>query len=396
MRRKPARLAILLCAGLVAGLLAAPIEANASHAATYEVRVASFLSQTVPAESMRFFPSRLTVHQGDKIHFTSESFHTATMLPENTDAFVWIEDNAPAIGGPFSLEIPDPDDGAGDRKANPAAIFPSDPTCGSADNPCDYDGSDVVNSGVFVFGPGELTATVNADPGDFFWVICLVHKHMRLKVRVVADDQPTSTQEAIDTGTAAQQAADLDWASAAHERLSSRVSKHVAADGTVVRDVWVGYDNHFVSLFAMYPRRVKIRRGQTVRFHFGQLIYEDHSATMPIPRAREVAQNNFFFPVCDPDGDTGPGPDEPAEFTEFGPSCPGGPQELEFDIDAIAALQQGNGVFGGRNDFENSGTRGANQPSQNSFDVRFRRIPDGGVKYLCVIHPFMRGRIVRR
>lgn len=380
----------------MAGLLAAPIEADASHAATYEVQVASFLSPNVPAESMRFFPSRLTVHQGDKIHFTSQSFHTATMLPENTDAFRWLETNAPAVGGPFSLEIPDPDDAAGDKKGNPAALFPSDPTCGSAATPCNYDGSGVVNSGVFVFGPGEFTATVNADPGDFFWVVCLVHKHMRLKVEVVADDQPTSTQEAIDASAAAQQAADLDWASAAHERLSSRVSRHVTADGTVVRDVWVGYDNHFVSLFAMYPRRVKLRRGQTVRFHFGQLIYEDHSATMPLDKALDATRNHFFAPVCDPDGDAGTGADVPAEFTEFGPSCPGGPEQLEFDIDAVAALEQGNGVFRGNNDFENSGTRGANSSGQGSWDVKFRRIPKKGVKYLCVIHSFMRGRIVRR
>jgi hypothetical protein len=54
----------------------------------------------------------------------------------------------------------------------------------------------------------------------------------------------------------------------------------------------------------------------------------------------------------------------------------------------------GNGAFRGA-DLESSGIRGANAPGDQNYAVRFpKRSPDAGFKYICLIHPFMRGSVV--
>ena len=112
--------------------------------------------------------------------------------------------------------------------------------------------------------------------------------------------------------------------------------------------------------------------------------------TMPIGTAREILRNAPI--VCDPDGDAGPGPDNPPEL-EAPPFC-NDPSQLEIEIDDRFIPRQGNGAFRG-SDLESSGVRGANARSDQNYVLRFPvRSPDAGFKYLCLIHPFMRGRVV--
>lgn len=57
-----------------------------------------------------------------------------------------------------------------------------------------------------------------------------------------------------------------------------------------------------------------------------------------------------FLPVCDPDGDTGSGPDTDPDFsaTTLDGLCPGGVAELEFDVDRRFGLPAGDGMVTGR------------------------------------------------
>lgn len=211
-----------------------------------------------------------------------------------------------------------------------------------------------------------------------------------------AASHPAALQQAVQQTLAS----DLDLAKATHNRMATIQSKHVTADGTAVWDAWAGFDTQFVSLNEMYPRRLRIKKGDRVRWHQESLVNEHHTVTFPFGTAQQVANNEGFMFDCDPDGDSGPGPDVPATFDPAtGPGCPGGPSQLELEFSDRFGLLRGNGRFTGGSDYENSGVRtGAESvpQAQGSYTLRFTRVsPDTGFRYLCMIHgPGMAGRVV--
>jgi plastocyanin len=414
MRGSKRRIALVGALALVSGLLFATTPAQAQGELKIQVaqpfglggascNPTTFQGCQRFGEGMRFYTPTLNVHKGDVLTFDFKSFHTATLLPANEDVFVWRAANAGGVGKPYSLVTSDPDDSELDGgsnpdkpalKANNQAVFPTNPLCGSsAAAACTYDGSAVFNGGLH-FGsddpanPDTFSVEVDANVGERFWVICLVHTHMFFRVNVVDNATPATTQAAIDTFRDSTGAADTEEAVALDSRLINRQSKHTTADGKVVWDAFMGFDKHFLSLDAMYPKKLVIRRGQTVRWHAVD-VYEDHTVTLPRAPALEVL-GRTFVPGCDPDGDAGAGPDNPPEL-EAPPFCLN-PAQVELDIPADAANQFGDGRFNG--DYQNSGIRGA-QSSTAPYDLKFTKTTSKkGVKYICLIHgPFMRGRV---
>lgn len=388
--------AVLSLTAVAAGLLAAAPTASAGHGAITIQVGAQLGGASLPAESMRFAgPDTITVHQGDRITFDFRGFHTATMLPAGVGADDWLADNASATG-PFGFAATDPDDGAGEFKDNfPAIVTPSQTGCGgTGQSPCNYAGDAVLNSGVSFELPGTFTVTVNSEPGSSFWVVCLIHHHMRKRIRVVADPASATAQSAIDEAKRDQLARDLDWAQATHAKYSSRQTFHESAGGRRVWDAWAGVDSRFVSLYAFYPKRLSIDRGDVVRWRFDQLVHEDHTVSMPDPGIFPRLQFDEF--VCDPDGDQGAGPDTtPDSDPQTGePVCPEG-STLEVDVSHAFAGGVGNGVLSGPNDAEHSGIRGAQAEDLtppyggiDSFDVRFgARSGNRPFTYFCFLHP---------
>jgi plastocyanin len=414
MKRGIKRIAPVLALVLATGLLALPTKAVASHAGALTVQVSNpiFVGNNCDpqtgqgcrfGESMRFLSPNLRVHQGDTITFDFQGFHTATLLPTDADWLDFRQTQTGGVGRPYSLVIPDPDDtaeegAAADKpavKLNPNAGFPNVggtiAQCGAVDNPCTYDGSDVVNSGL-PFGPGGFTVDVDASAGEDFWVMCLLHTHMVFKVTVVADDAATSTQADIDAAKASGIAIDQEWAENTDAKLLTKQSSHTTADGKKVYDVYAGAESHFANLDAFYPKKVNVPKGATVRYHFDDLVYEDHTVTGPTPGALDLL-GEFFVPGCDPDGDTGPGPDGPPELPDP-PFCTN-PLALEFDISSRAAFATGDGTLSGANDLENSGVKGA-QFGLTPYDVKFKGTSSKkGWKFFCLIHgPGMSNRVV--
>lgn len=396
MKRQRRRVALVGVLALLAAFLVVPAQ-PAFAQNTYEVQVSAF-SQNAPVEGMGFYPNRLTVHPGDTLQFTSESFHTATLLPANVGAQDWIDDNATGVGAPWNLIAPDVDEPQpGNLKGNNRALFPTRQDCGAPGNPCLYDGTTatndggVLNSGVFVFGPPTgMSVTVDAAPGDFFWVICLVHTNMRMKVRVVGPAETASDPAAVQAEADDAIAQDLDNGEALFNKMINKRSFHMV-NGKKVWDTFVGFETKDVTLFGMFPKRLKIQKGDKVRYHWDQLGFEIHTATFPKDQALDLVANDFFIPVCDPDGD-GPGPDNPPE-TQDPPFC-NDPSQLEFDITAKVTLPGGDGKVTSRNDFQHSGIRGFDAPDQ-PMDVRFPKASGRkGFGFLCVVHPDMRGKVI--
>ena len=343
------------------------------------------------AESMRFFPDRLTVHKGDTLTF-SGGFHTATALPANADAQDWIDKNATALGAPYTFLAPNVDDPDFPAKLNNfAALPPVD--CGVPEAPCSYTGNDVVNSGALPFGPGAFTMSVDAKVGDVFWVVCLIHTHMRMKVTVVADDAAASQQSSIDSATQQTLREDTELAQGVDAKLNHPSSHTV--NGKKVWDAFAGYDTHNVTLYRMYPRKMSVTKGSTVRWHLSELVYEIHTVTFPKAEAFEVANDFGNTPSCDPDG-AGSAPNNPPD-TEAPPFC-NDPSQLEFLVTGRGVFPQGDGVLTSATDFENSGVRGVDlsAPTQGHapYDLKFAK-PSGDkpYKYICLVHPFMSGSV---
>lgn len=75
------------------------------------------------------------------------------------------------------------------------------------------------------------------------------------------------------------------------------------------------------------------------------------------------------------------------------------PSQLEIQLPARSVFERGNGTFTGR-DLESSGGRGANSElfeGDANYQLRFgTRSPAGGFEYVCLIHPFITGKVVVR
>ncbi|MGH2826104.1 MAG: hypothetical protein ACRDKF_03940 [Actinomycetota bacterium] len=382
------RVAALLAVVMTCGLLVGPMSAQAQS--ILKVRVGGFLRSAAPAEGMRFYGGNLKVHDGTIVRFNLAGFHTATLMPANVDPDLWAAQNTGGIDKPFSLASSDPDDSA--YKFNNQTIFPSDPSCGTADNPCSYDGSAVVNSGAFIDDP-RFSVRIDGTPGDVVNAICLIHPKMRMRLNVVAGADPETTQEQINARKLRVRARDSDSAAALHNKLSKRQSKHVTEDGRIVWDAFAGYDGPGFALLANYPNKLVIRKGQRVRWHSTGLEYEDHTVTFPFDKGRKISGTEGGQPVCDPDGDGGPGPDNPPELE--GPPFCNDPSQFEFDISARFAERRGDKRHRLR-DFDSSGIFGNIDVGKSPYTLRFTRpTSDKGLRYLCVIHgTFMDGRVV--
>ncbi|MGH2826315.1 MAG: hypothetical protein ACRDKF_05010 [Actinomycetota bacterium] len=396
MKRR--RWSLLTALALVAGLVAVGPQASAAPV-TFDIQVGAFPGNPsrLPAESMRYFPRVMDAHQGDTLHFTSDSFHSATFMLANVDPDQWVADNATAFDDPFAATVADPDEGPKAAKFGLTAFLPTDDSCGTPDNPCSVDGTDVMNSGLPIFGPLDFSATLDVAPGTTLDLFCVIHSPMRMTINVVADATAIQSQDDIDADTAEKIAKDKEKAQNVHKRFSNRHTKTVR-NGRRIWDAYPGVDRGHISLLAMYPRQLEVRKGDKVKWHFEELKFETHTVSMPRSRSKEEG-NADFQPSCDPDGDGGPLPDVPPTNPADPFSCPAG-TEPEVDRNRAAYLLKGNGNVKGYKDFESSGERGPSMPAPPSeglvpYKLKFKERSDPGkpFRYLCIIHRFMRGSV---
>ena len=383
-------LATIFGLALFVGVAATP--AFGGSGPTYNVQVGAFYADDLPASGNNFYPEQMSIHPADQLHFTSDSFHTATLLPVNEDPDDWIAANAAGLDTPYGLLHSDPDDGTPAFKYNAAGVFfPSCFFCGGASSPCPYDGSSVVNSGIALDGPMDFTTRLDVPAGSTVWAICLIHAGMRMEIDVVDEGTPVQTQAEMDAARAAKIADEEADARALHEQLLNDHSSHME-NGHKVWDMSVGYDTDDFALLAFYPASQRVRKGQSVEWHFGSLVSEDHTVSIDKERATRKITSKDFLVLCDPDGDSGPGPDTPPELE--GPPFCNDPSHLEVDAATKLVTGAGDGRYKGGTDLESAAARGGGIPGAEAFQVDFPKDLDKTVKYICSIHPFMVGRIV--
>jgi plastocyanin len=372
---------LAVAAGTIAGVAALPATTAQAAATAYNVQVGGD-SQIMPSgvlfEGMRFLaPSTFAVHKGDSITFTFAGFHTATLLPDteqNPDT--WRAAHQAGLSSDYSLIVPDADDGPTQFEFNNADALPSDPTCGTDTAPCDYDGKSVVNSGAF---NQTFTVTINDNPGASIWVVCLIHPDMQMHIQVVPDATATTTQADVDSYRTSTLASDHESA-AALIPLLEKPSHHKDAKGNVVWDAYAGFDQGGYGLDGMFPARLPIKKGQTVRWHFSQLMGNIH--TVSFPKKQAVALNRQFGePVCEADpADTPPTTPNPPFCTD--------PTTLELHVPAAALLAAGSHRYAGSaSGFRSSGVEGGGAPSMAPYDLKFtHKSHKKGFRYACIVH----------
>jgi len=383
-----------LAASAVTAAALTAIPATTASAATQTLNITVGGDQPVSGvllEGMRFLaPQTIQVHKGDTINFGFAGFHTATLLPEGVGADDWRMDNQAGLDSPYSLVNLDADDATNPPtfQFNKAVLFPTDQSCGTATNPCAFDGKNVLNSGVPITAQ-SFAATINNNPGSTFWVVCLIHPDMQFRVQVVADNETATTQGDINSSAARTQDADRE-AAAALIPLLNKPSSHKAANGTRVWDAYAGFDGDGWGLDGMFPKRLVVQKGDTVRWHFTQLMGNIHTVTFPRTAAKDFNHDFAAENVkCEADPADTPPDAAPPQF------CSSGPQNLEFEIRGGAVLPVGTHTYRGTG-IRSSGVEGADAPSQSPYDLKFaKRSGKKGFPYACNVHGgMMRGKVV--
>jgi plastocyanin len=378
--------AALLAGGTTATLVLSPVTEAQAAGTALSINVGSGASvHGVVLEGMRFgAPDTISVHRGDVLTFNFEGFHTATLIPAGVGADDWRLDHT-GQGGDFALVQNDADDPPPAFEFNKAVLFPSSQGCGTTSAPCSYKGTSVVNSGVPLSSP-TFSVTVDANPGTTFWVLCIIHSMMQMRVSVVPDGTATTTQAQINGTEAVVNAQQRDEAAAVIKRLQ-KPTKHKTASGRVVWDAYSGFDGDGWGLNGMFPTTLRIHKGDSVRWHFAQLLGNIHTVTFPRKTAISLANKDFAGQnvQCEsPTGDTAPDAPPPT-------FCSSGPQNVEFAVRAIGVLPQGgHKYFAKKTGLRSSGVRGPDGLSTAAYDLRFMRVsPKKGFRYACAVHGAM-------
>jgi plastocyanin len=353
-----------------------PFHVQSNAATTFNVKVGRFFNPGDPsAESLRFFPDLLKVHQGDIVRFSSDGFHGVSLLPAEENVFNWLSTYAGGVDRPFSLFASDPDEGAGAFKLNLSVLSPS-LACGwPTQAACEFDGSNpdpvggVLHSGLAIFPTAtgsestQLTfdVEINADPGEIIDVVDVVHPRMRMQIEVVPASQPVPDQAELDTQSEMAFGIDSRTAEALDKTYRTRNVKKKAG-GKTTWTAWAGIERETVTLRRFYPSKLTIKSGDRVRWLFSQNVYSAHTVTFPINRASSIA-NGFPTIACDPDGDEPALPGQPAPGPDTSPTSSSPPycdsyRELELDVPRDMTRRLGDGRLSGANELASSGVRG--------------------------------------
>lgn len=375
---KKARLLALLTSVIAVGALATPVRAQTPR--TYEILTGAPIPGT-DAFDFHMFPSELTAHPGDVLHF---DWGSVALLPvgETTSPF----------GGFFA---PDPDDGG--FKIDGRLFFPTPAgsDCGlTAADPCIYDGTAVLYPGEQNFENGFYVKIADTLDKDKFVVSNMFHT-LTVHVNSKAEQSPVD-DPALDSHLAQSK----EEAEALLEMLND-VQYETTPEGKRIYTAYMGYDTDHISFFEAFPQNLRIRKGDKVEWNFAQNVVEPHTATTPPKKAKKWAIAAFeSMPVCDPDGDEGAGPDQRADFEN--PRLCDEPAVAEVDLPNKFAKEQGDGKVptGGNRDrdYDTSGLRGGPEGiPDDPYALKFvRKSRDLPFTVMCAIHWNMKTKVTVR
>ena len=375
---KRARFLVLLTSVIAVAAVATPVQAQTAR--TYEVLTGAPVPGT-EAFDFHMFPSELTAHPGDTLHF---DWGGVVLLPVG-------ETSLPFAG----FFAPDPDDNG--FKIDGSLFFPTEAgtDCGlKAADPCVYDGTSLLYPGDQNFKNGFYVQIAESlDNAEF--VVSNIFHTLTVKVDSTAQQSPVEDPD-LDSHLAQSS----EEAEALLEMLND-VQFETTPTGKRIYTAYMGYDTDHISFFEAFPQDLRIRKGDKVEWNFAQNVIEPHTATTPPANAKKWGNAAFEgAPVCDPDGDEGAGPDQPADFQN--PMLCDDPSMAELDLPNKFAKEQGDGKVptGGNRDrdYDTSGLRGGPEGiPDDPYALKFvRKSRDVPFTVMCAIHWNMRTKVTVR
>jgi plastocyanin len=391
---------VLAATGLLSGVLLATGAVALAAPVTPAFTITADRASAVPAGHRwsfnDFFPRTATIASGSSFQFTNEGFHTATLLPNNWSVAADLD-----VNGIVSADIDDRDlNPNGTTKAleniAPALPVPAQ-GCGTADTPCDFDGTSIVSMGAPLAGPpAPFVVKVTAPPGTYAFH-CRIHPKMVGSLTVVAAGAAgTTTSASADAAAATQATADVAAGMAA-EASASTAKKVTNASGRTTWTLTAGTSDPagHVAVLDMLPRKITIKSGDSVVWRPLDR-GEPHTVTFASNGTIQAAN-----PMCEGPG----GKDTPAVPTVVPPTspldfaCGAGPvDEFEFDggngVTTITSptTVADSGVLAYRTEaasFDVPATA-----ALSSWRVSFAGASKGTYAYACLIHEGMNGTIV--
>jgi plastocyanin len=384
---------------LIGGLLLASGSAVIAAPITPQFTITADRAAAVPAGHRwafnDFFPRTATIETGGTLQFTTEGFHTATLLPPS-----WSEAADNDVNGIAAADIDDSAlnaNGTTKGLENIPAILPVPAQgCGTADAPCTFDGTGIVSMGMSLTGPpAPFVVTVTAPPGSYTFH-CRIHPYMAGTLNVVAKGSPgVTTAASADAAAAAQAAEDVDAGMAA-EAAASKAGRVKRPNGTTTWTLTVGTSDPagYVAVLDMLPRKITIKKGDTVLWRPLDR-NEPHTVTFP----KDL--NTDALPMCEGPGGTDtpavPTVNPPTSPFDFG--CNGRPaDEFEFGGgDGVRTITSPKTVSDSGLVAYRTVAAGFDLPATvtlPSWWVRFTGAKAGTYHYVCQIHDGMEGDIV--
>lgn len=351
----------MVCAGLLALAVAGGADA-APTATTYKVLLGEHGQipggfKRYPVLVNQFMPSTLTIAAGDRVTFSSASFHTVTYTPKPIPLLLpdpakgTYADVTGADGQPFYFT------GRPKLIYNPQGFGPFGPKTISGKTP-------VSSGGLSPRGPKAPpgTATYTFPTPGTFKLVCTLHRGMEARVVV----KPAGA--AVPKTPAQVEAQALQQQTAAWDKGKALLAATKPASNTVVQGV-----GGKVALMAFLPRVLKVKAGTTVNFP-NRSPSEVHNLVFGPPKyVEKVQRQTDLFPQ-------GPkGPNQVSPFLPFGSD----PKPYRYE----GKTMHGNGFF--VTELTAGSPIGLPRGSRVTFTT------PGSYKFFCWIHgPDMSGTVV--
>lgn len=318
------------------------------------------------ADLTAYYPSKVTIAQGDKVRWNFAGFHNVLFPGKAQPPVLVLADTSKPLGGfkdaagkPFWFN------GQASLVINPAAAFPS------GDGRIDKTGAD--NSGLPLADgpPAPYTATFKKT-GTFTYV-CSVHPLMKGKVTVRKKNRRTPSKRSDAARTAKELAKDI-----------KTLKQRDRFKGPSGANILIGNDTRRTALLAYYPAAKEVKVGEIVRFKMSSPSNEVHTVSFGPEAYIKPLAEGFFGP-------------DPVY------SVPGGPPRIVLNPIGAYPSDPPNAPFppydgaNHGNGFLNSGILDADAKSPQPGESAFVFAKAGTYTYYCLVHGAeMKGTVTAR
>jgi len=350
--------------GLAGTALAGLALAPAAQAATRDVTAGPPVERPpagVPrdAEVNDFFPERTTIAQGDRVRFHIRGFHNVVFPAggQTPPPFLAPDPANPVAGQSDAAGRPFWFNGLPRIVADPRSAFPVGGTT--------VDGSTLVSSGLPQEEGEPRPFTVRFPNRGVYRYLCTVHPGMDGVVRVRARGAQ------IPSAARHRRAAARQFAAAVIR--ARRLGRFEGPRGARIQ---AGSDQGNVVVLRFVPRRKTVRVGRPVTLAMARQTTEAHTFTFGPPAYLRTIVEGLIAPAPNPAGPPTLVFNPLAAYASDPPPA----------FPPITPTLHGNGFF-------NTGVLDRERGSPNPGAVRVTFGQPGRYRYICLIHPQMRGEV---